>query len=496
MTTSATPQQLVFVVDDITDWQTVLTDIPADAQVHLLDAQGDALAQMVAILTGQYAPGSIEAIHVVSHGSAGAVRLGSLTLDDATLRDRAGDLAALGSALSADGDILLYGCNVAAGENGIAFVNRLARLTGADVAASEDVTGLGGDWVLEVASGAVETDVLAPTGFNTTLGTGDQALDFDGVDDYVSLASRDLYTGLTALTVEAWVYPTSGTGWHEVFYVAPNNITLALYGTSLYGFINDNADGDQPSMTIADAVSLNQWNHIAMTWDTSGTQILYANGVEVGKITNASTAALVAGTGGPYIGALASNAELFQGQIDELRVWRTVRTETELRQNMSQPIANPASEANLISYYSFDALSGTTLTDLAGSNTGTLTNMADADWVTSAAMFGPKNALSFDGANDYFTAPTNGYSNSTTYTVELWYKPTADKAGVHLWETGNQNSSPSLEGDSTSLNFWSSNANSINTGTLTVGEWHHLAAVYDKAAQTQSLYVNGKLVGE
>ena len=76
-------------------------------------------------------------------------------VDDAASKlatQRAQDLATLGGALSASGDILLYGCDVAAGADGLAFVNALANATGADVAASTDLTGAavkGGDWVLE-----------------------------------------------------------------------------------------------------------------------------------------------------------------------------------------------------------------------------------------------------------------------------------------------------------------------------------------------------------
>ncbi|MFZ4526239.1 MAG: DUF4347 domain-containing protein [Chlorobium sp.] len=80
----------------------------------------------------------------------------------------------MGSSLSPSGDILLYGCNVAAGAEGLAFVDALARLTHADVAASDDVTGaaaLGGDWVLEVESGVVEDINVGVDGYDGTLST-------------------------------------------------------------------------------------------------------------------------------------------------------------------------------------------------------------------------------------------------------------------------------------------------------------------------------------
>ncbi|HND54987.1 MAG TPA: DUF4347 domain-containing protein, partial [Pirellulaceae bacterium] len=100
----------------------------------------------------------LAAIHIVSHGSPGAVRLGDTTLSAGNLDAYREVVRSWGDALKADGDILIYGCQVAAGPTGADFVDELARLTGADVGASDDVTGspaLGGDWAFEYSSGDV-----------------------------------------------------------------------------------------------------------------------------------------------------------------------------------------------------------------------------------------------------------------------------------------------------------------------------------------------------
>jgi len=67
-----------------------------------------------------------------------------------------------GAGLKPDADILIFGCNVGAGSEGAGFVQQLAQLTGADIAASNDRTGQGerGDnMLLEVRDGAIEADV-------------------------------------------------------------------------------------------------------------------------------------------------------------------------------------------------------------------------------------------------------------------------------------------------------------------------------------------------
>ncbi|MEZ5702621.1 MAG: DUF4347 domain-containing protein [Burkholderiaceae bacterium] len=169
-TDATTSQQIVFILDNVADYQSTVDSLSGDYEVYVLSADGDALAQMVALLDGR---SGLDAIHLISHGDAGVLDLGSLSLSSSNLADHSDALAALGSTLSPDGDFLLYGCDVAQGEEGVAFVDALAVATGADVAASDDATGpaaQGGDAVLEYESGSIETASLAVDAFQTSLG--------------------------------------------------------------------------------------------------------------------------------------------------------------------------------------------------------------------------------------------------------------------------------------------------------------------------------------
>lgn len=84
-------------------------------------------------------------------------------LDEETLHSRRVEQETISRSLSDEGDLLLYGCNVAQGQTGIDFIGKLAQATGADVAASDDLTGNAG-WrrglVLETASGAISAATL------------------------------------------------------------------------------------------------------------------------------------------------------------------------------------------------------------------------------------------------------------------------------------------------------------------------------------------------
>ncbi|NJN49429.1 MAG: DUF4347 domain-containing protein, partial [Alkalinema sp. RL_2_19] len=88
--------------------------------------------------------------------------------------------------LSENADILIYGCNFAQGESGERAADTLAQLTGADIAASDDLTGatdLGGDAELEVHKGVVEAATLFTQDdfnrFNTSLNLAPVATDTD-----------------------------------------------------------------------------------------------------------------------------------------------------------------------------------------------------------------------------------------------------------------------------------------------------------------------------
>jgi hypothetical protein len=156
----ASDKEIIFLLDDITDYQTLARRFGERAEVVVLDTNIKVLEQIAAHLSGR---SNLQAIHLVTHGASGALQLGALQLTAEELPRHAGTLARIGQALSDDGDMLLYGCDVAQGEEGHGFLVELARLTRADLAASTDVTGaqeLGGDWQLEWTSGLVESVAL------------------------------------------------------------------------------------------------------------------------------------------------------------------------------------------------------------------------------------------------------------------------------------------------------------------------------------------------
>src|SRR4028118_502952 len=242
---------LVFIDSKVEDYQSLISGVSPNAEVIILDETLDGIEQITERLATKQ---NIEAIHIISHGSPGSVQLGANTLNSSNIESLGPGLQQWRKALIPGADILLYACNVAAdvsvttdidyiphisqglkplsyslsrlkatqdnldnsligssvddfryhrgaktpGGTGVSptkpnqFLDRLSELTGADIAASANLTGnaaLGGDWELEVQTGRIET----PIPFNAnTLKTYRGVLGFAPKVDFTTAGSRSV----------------------------------------------------------------------------------------------------------------------------------------------------------------------------------------------------------------------------------------------------------------------------------------------------------------
>ncbi|HUU74194.1 MAG TPA: DUF2341 domain-containing protein, partial [Burkholderiales bacterium] len=157
---------VIFVDTETPDYQQLIDQIvldshqPDEIDIVLIDADRNGVDQISSFLFNQ---SDLSSVHIVSHGSDATVRLGQGVLDADFISENAGQISQWGDAFAPDADLLIYGCDVAGSDEGRALVDALARLTGADVAASDDLTGhaqLGGDWELEYRTGVIEAEIL------------------------------------------------------------------------------------------------------------------------------------------------------------------------------------------------------------------------------------------------------------------------------------------------------------------------------------------------
>jgi len=150
--------------------------------------------------------------------------------------------------------------------------------------------------------------------------------------------------------------------------------------------------------------------------------------------------------------------------------------------------------ATLVGHWKFDEGSGTVTNDASGNgNNGTLVN--GAAW----AVGKQGNALSFDGINSYVRIPDSPILRIPgPFTIMLWLKPSSldqgfrsfvNKYNNYLFQTANQ--SPNT--GRLRVTF-SGHALESPDYTLTLGEWQHIAAVWDGIYL--KLYKNGTQVAD
>ncbi|MEW8470659.1 MAG: Ig-like domain-containing protein, partial [Candidatus Thiodiazotropha sp.] len=402
---SDSPTRELVIIDPATpDYQSLLDDLVSrdsggrGFEVVLLDAGGNGIDQLSEILA-EYR--GLDAIHLISHGGEGEMRLGDASLDLQALQQSAERIAAWGEALNNDGDWLIYGCDIAATRSGEHFIEQFAALTGADVAASTDLTGFShenGDWELEFSRGSIET-VLAPsasfqenyqhtlditTGLmghwafdanaadssgNSYHGTltngaaidtndatdivGEGKLSLDGINDYVNLSTHvSSFSGLTQGTISAWINTTSSAVQH-IFSIydrsSPNEADLGVDNGELFFFVENMGPGILLNVEADTPINDGAWHHVAVTVDGSGNN-LYVDGVQLtgAAITylngSSSTSAFFSSVDfidDMQIGSIddfgAGIVNPFNGLIDEVRIYSRALTSTDIAELANLP---------------------------------------------------------------------------------------------------------------------------------------------------------------
>ncbi len=171
----------------------------SNIEIVVIDPRFNGIDQLTTVLSAEK---GLDAVQIIAHGASGELRLGSTILNSGDLNQYAGEIKAWGQALRPGGDLLLYGCDVANGSLGVSFVNDLASLTGATVAAATHDVGsaaLGGDWTLDYRTGALDVGTLTVGSWqgllNTITGslTGGSTLQGSNGDTLAGTGSNNIY---------------------------------------------------------------------------------------------------------------------------------------------------------------------------------------------------------------------------------------------------------------------------------------------------------------
>jgi hypothetical protein len=317
----------------------------------------------------------------------------------------------------------------------------------------------------------------------------------DGIDDWLTVRDAATLDLTKAMTLEAWVKPSTLSGWRTVLMKEGGGaLAYALYAhdnaprSAAYARLSGQTSSNGAAGTAA--LPLNAWTHLTATYDNA-TLRLYVNGTEVSR--QAVTGSMVTTTGALRIGGNVLWGEYFEGTIDEVRVYNRALSAAEIRGDMGAPVTS-----GLVAAYGFEEGTGTTVADASGrGHTGTISGAA---WA-AAGRYG--KALRFDGVNDRVgVADSNALDLSARFTLEAWVNPvvltgwrtvlmkeTADGLAYAVYANDNAPQPAAY----TRIDGAAASDGSSGVAALPVNAWTHLAATYD--GSTLRVFVNGVEVG-
>ena len=178
------------------------------------------------------------------------------------------------------------------------------------------------------------------SGATWVLGRYGNGLQFDGIDDWVTVADANSLDLTNGMTIEAWVFPAvAPAGWRTVVVKErPDNLGYYLQASSrgqnrpATGVFVSNAERN---LAGTSRLAANTWVHLAATWD-GAVQRLYVNGVQVASRNQ--TGSMPNSAGLLRIGGNLPYGEFFQGLIDEVRIYNRALTLAEIQADMNTPL--------------------------------------------------------------------------------------------------------------------------------------------------------------
>ena len=346
-----------------------------------------------------------------------------------------------------------------------------------------------------------------------TTGQVGNAVDFDGTDDYITVADADIFDVLDSakFTLSGWfnrdTFTTDDT-------ITAKSNGQAASDTGYNAYIDDSTDKltfvandgtDQYKLESTSTFTATGWHHYALVWNESGASQtdLYIDGVAenataTGTFANVNS---MANSVALRVGAESDAGNPFDGKLDEIRLYRRAFSSDEVA-NLYRLSTPTAVDTGLKGYWSFNGrdMNGTTVLDSSGTgNFGTLTNGP----TRTIGKIG--QAIDFDGTDDYAELADNDsldIGDTDSLTLVGWFnRQSATTVDVILAKRNTQLAASvgyylNLESSSDGLLFEVSDGTDEysyeSTTTFTTPGWHHFAVVWDpNSAANSEIYVDG-----
>ena len=185
--------------------------------------------------------------------------------------------------------------------------------------------------------------------------TTNRVLHLEGNNSFVELPAS-LLTGAQEVTFEAWLKWNKFGNHPTAFDFGEDSRSLVFaignQSQESFLFLSEGNPIDQSWVDAPGPIELHQWHHIAAVAGTNGMR-LYLNGILVATNAYAEHLFNNAASQQNFLGrAIFASVDQFQGEMDEVRLWRTARSGEQIRANLARRLSGR--EPGLVGLWNFD----------------------------------------------------------------------------------------------------------------------------------------------
>ncbi len=193
-------------------------------------------------------------------------------------------------------------------------------------------------WIIADASGLGNHGWIKE-GVRNPSGRFGNALELDGVDDWVTVPDSDSLDISNSFTLEIWVKPLSTSTQSVIYKEYAKGSVYSLYAAEGGDLPMSSLNDGQADRVISGSsvLPVNQWSHLTSTYD-GAVQKLYVDGVLISE--RAQTGLIRSSKGVLRIGGNKLWGDYFHGFIDEVRVYNRALTQAEIAGDINTSIAS------------------------------------------------------------------------------------------------------------------------------------------------------------
>lgn len=217
------------------------------------------------------------------------------------------------------------------------------------------------------------TFLQTPTAY-AAAGDIDTALTFNGSSNLLSVTDAS-FGYRSAFTIQGWIRPTdvTCTNYCTIFSHDADYIVSLKAGTfRIWQYYNHNQLTSELDTSIS--AKINEWQHVAYTY-SSGTQKFYLNGQLVWQnVISGWSSNPTYWSNYPFKLGYHYSSSYFSGQMDEVRLYSTTRSESEISGDLNS--WGPSNASGLVAYYDMNDVSGSTVVNkISGATSATTLSM-------------------------------------------------------------------------------------------------------------------------